>query len=36
MILLEDVSKEDTYVLEFEIETDDIWPLEVRVYGSNK
>lgn len=36
MILLENVSKEATYVLEFEIETDDIWPLEVKVYGSDK
>ena len=35
-ILLEDVLKQEVYIIEFELDTDDIWTLEVNVYGNNE
>lgn len=32
-IIIKDLSKDNTYDLEFTVESDGIWPLEVKVYG---
>lgn len=33
---IKDILKDDIYILDFELETDEIWTLEVKVYGNNE